>query len=562
MQPYIKFIACDRFGRDVDAEIWYKDPCKAFHALSLAERAYFLLGQCIFMHYINKLYRSSSMPVVEEYENYLKSLIVETDVAAGRVADTDVLETTSICKTLMNANVFNKNYKLARPVDKVQITHVLFDSEFKSTIPQPCPAGFVVPFITWVNADTGIGVNTDEKNMIYADPVIPTYYICEDTKTIRVHAPCTRDNYSMGKSFQLDEQILTSPRMSEFPMLQFLAMTDLSGVDIESILAFIGGSCPHGDTALMVTNMHGLSYRLFRALFYAGKSQVERFGKAKCYYNTDDFVEAILEFVSYLHSKYDMAVPSRELLADIIEFRSEWRLSESSRKLVDYLRCEDVKTVSTECYKAFTNSPIGSISEYDIFSQSFIASQEAQEDDLDNPSDELPTEEEPDSGSDTTELDDASDADSMPDEGDEGADTPPEEPEQDDTLDQADDEMPSDETGDNDGDDGSEGTNDDTQPPENPPLNTSDKRGIEIKIMSPDDETTDSILFKEEMNTYLASLLKNPPASMSPQHVQLLTKLWKNWLYALDPQTTMKIVAMVTKLPVTLKRINTSGDPQ
>ena len=99
-------------------------------------------------------------------------------------------------------------------------------------------------------------------------------------------------------------------------------------------------------------------------------------------------------------------------------------------------------------------------------------------------------------------------------------------------------------------------------PPENPPLNTSDKRGIEIKIMSPDDETTDSILFKEEMNTYLASLLKNPPASMSPQHVQLLTKLWKNWLYALDPQTTMKIVAMVTKLPVTLKRINTSGDPQ
>ena len=209
-------------------------------------------------------------------------------------------------------------------------------------------------------------------------------------------------------------------------------------------------------------------------------------------------------------------------------------------------------------YKAFKNSSLACIEEYDIFSQNFVSSQEAQEDDLDDPSDSAPPEDEGGDENEEAEPDATPDDDPMPEE-DSDADTPSDDAAQDDTLDDPDGDTAPDET---EGDDDSEDEGSDTQPSSDPPLNTSDPRGIVIKIVSPDDETPDSIIFKEEMGNYLKALLKNPPATMSPQHVQLLTKLWKNWLYALDVQTITKIVAFATKLPVTMKRLTNGDSPQ
>ena len=354
---------------------------------------------------------------------------------------------------------------------------------------------------------------------------------------------------------------MTSPNLKAFPLLQMYAMTEVEEKDIETIFARIGSMCPHGDFLLMQTSMQRLSYVLFCSVFERSTfNNIDRLSAGTGrFLPCSAMFDALFEFISILHKKYGVSAPDKKLLRCILD-KGCYRdgVSEKRPSLIEYLKQENPATVSTEMYQAFKSCPLADIEEYDIFSQNFVSSQEAQEDDLDDPSDSAPPEDEGDDENEETEPDATPDDDPMPEE-ETDADTPSDDSAQDDTLDDpAGDPAPDETEGDDEnGDEGS-----DTQPSSDPPLNTSDPRGIVIKIVSPDDETPDSIIFKEEMGNYLKALLKNPPATMSPQHVQLLTKLWKNWLYALDVQTITKIVAFATKLPVTMKRLTNGDSPQ
>lgn len=555
MRPFIRYIGthhCD------DAEyMWYNDPCRAFHELNHDAQAYFLLGQSIVLHYFDKLFRWTSQPLVAEYAGYVKGLVSE--LSASAINNTDVMETVNICKELFSCVYEGDNgVFIHRPLDKAHITHVLFDSAFDKDIPQPCSPNFAVPFISMINATAKCYSGIYIEDRVYAaSPDFPILSIRDGVLNCE-----KRDKYSIGKSFVLDEQVMTSPNLKAYPLLQMYAMTEVEDKDIETIFACIGSMCMHGDLLLMQTSMQRLSYVLFCSVFERSVfCNIDRLsaGDGRCIHPSQMY-EALFEFISILHKRCGVSAPDKKLLNSIIE-RGCCFGNDSDRKrptLVEYLKQEDPATVSTEMYKAFKNSSLACIEEYDIFSQNFVSSQEAQEDDLDDPSDSAPPEDEGDDENEEAEPDATPDDDPMPEE-DSDADTPSDDAAQDDTLDDPDGDTAPDET---EGDDDSEDEGSDTQPSSDPPLNTSDPRGIVIKIVSPDDETPDSIIFKEEMGNYLKALLKNPPATMSPQHVQLLTKLWKNWLYALDVQTITKIVAFATKLPVTMKRLTNGDSPQ
>lgn len=561
MQTCLSYISQSQRQKHV-GELWNSDPCKAFHNLELSERAYFLLGQTIFMHYIDRLMSAECHPFYSEYKQYLMTLVVESLSLVRKPSvvgiDKDVQSTLMICNALLSPVTRSGDKLIPVEIDRTHITHVLYDSEFSFEIPQPCDPSFAIPFIMWINATSAMWnfPTFDENDALYASSCYFPHFSIIDN---RVHVDSPNSNYPMGNSFQLDKGILTSPNFRSIPILQFIAMMELSGREVETIFARIGSMCPHLDLSMVYTNTHRISYRLYCSMFKYEPISIIRFGNLGNWGDDDLFITCMLEFIAVLNEKYNVVVPDKEALVQILT-NPEWKhceLKKDKSKLIDYLKCEDIKSVSTEMYHAFQSSLIHDISEYDVFSQKVsVVAKDDQGGDLDNTNDPMPTDEGDDDG-DSSEPDGDPKDDPMPE--DNSSDDTPDEEDQDDTLGNEEDDMPTDDS-EGSGEESGDDTQDDTQTSENPPLNTSDPRGIVIKITKSDDETTDSILFKEEMNNYLSTLLKNPPAKMSPQHVQLLTKLWKNWLYALDVQTITKIVAIATKLPVVMKRINTNGD--
>ena len=95
-------------------------------------------------------------------------------------------------------------------------------------------------------------------------------------------------------------------------------------------------------------------------------------------------------------------------------------------------------------------------------------------------------------------------------------------------------------------------------PSEDEQPNTSDSRGFKFKVANPEAETTDSVMFREEMDHFLANILANPPEDLSPQNIQTLTSLHRYWLHTLSIGTIMGIVGSCIKhLPESLKQLTT-----
>jgi len=93
---------------------------------------------------------------------------------------------------------------------------------------------------------------------------------------------------------------------------------------------------------------------------------------------------------------------------------------------------------------------------------------------------------------------------------------------------------------------------------EDPPPDTSDENGFKIKVSSPENETTDSVMFREELNTLLKNILANPPADMSPQNVETLVALQRYWLHTLSIETILGIVGSCNlQLPESLTKLTT-----
>lgn len=91
---------------------------------------------------------------------------------------------------------------------------------------------------------------------------------------------------------------------------------------------------------------------------------------------------------------------------------------------------------------------------------------------------------------------------------------------------------------------------------------TNNKRGIKIAFSKLSEETTDSLMCRFEMESFIDSVLANPPSNMTPQRVQLLVMVKRYLLHLLHLSTLRDIVAIATKLPVVFKNINSLELPE
>ena len=92
-----------------------------------------------------------------------------------------------------------------------------------------------------------------------------------------------------------------------------------------------------------------------------------------------------------------------------------------------------------------------------------------------------------------------------------------------------------------------------------PALNLSDKRGIVLEWTKPDDETIDTALFREEVNTLISDILANPPKTMSTQNVATLLALKRYWLYTLRVESIVGILESCIRIPLTTKKLKSIG---
>lgn len=102
----------------------------------------------------------------------------------------------------------------------------------------------------------------------------------------------------------------------------------------------------------------------------------------------------------------------------------------------------------------------------------------------------------------------------------------------------------------------------DDMPPEDEQMRTSDDDGIRFSIANPDSETSDSVMWREEVNNFLSNILTNPPEDLSPQDVATLTALQRFWLQHLSIETVVGILgSCLDRLPASLtKLISQIGD--
>lgn len=310
----------------------------------------------------------------------------------------------------------------------------------------------------------------------------------------------------------------------------------------------------------------------------------------------------IVAFFCHLRDTYKVLFDDKDLLASYIKPIEDY----DGPTISDYLAEQSAKAVSVEMYTVFKNSRFGSYDELDVVHKGRIDQQnhagvvdaektdkkddpDAKPDKSDDPEtqgDEPKPEDDPDKGkskdsadpegtapatSDSTgDVEDTS-VFNGPDEGNQdspkpkpsetegapagGASTDANEPESTDPGNQSDDELKNPDES-NDADPAGQGTNEQiTHTHSNattiriPKLD--DKRGIRLSLST--GESTNTVLYREELNAFIDSLLANPPSSLSVQTIAAIKKLKANWLYLLSPKDCHDYLAAMVKLPKTIQ---------
>ena len=246
----------------------------------------------------------------------------------------------------------------------------------------------------------------------------------------------------------------------------------------------------------------------------------------------------IVRFLIYLRKHHRIVFEDMDLLADYADSIG----SDDNRPLKEYFVSSTGET-SFEAYDAFRNSRFAAFEELDKFrtgwrnatgSANSQGTNENGSDDAENPdrdtapkSENQNTEDELKGLESPTGIQDSSngDGDQTQNDSDNTTETEP----------NSDQEAPNEETEE-----------------ELPPLpRVSDKKGVELKLS--ERESTDTVLYREELREWIDVLLKNPPKNLSIQTITAIKRVRANWLYLLDVECLYKLLSAIIKMPKQLK---------
>lgn len=578
MQSFIKFIADTSVPFNPD---WLNDPDKMFRSLTTSGKIYFLMQQAIILNYLDRVYDKGLPTLIKEYKEKVSKwwlLDLESEVE-NMDTDDNSLEKEGYLNILALLDV-DSSIQIDAERCSNWAAHQMED------IPVAVKNTFYSPYLlfaerarrseTLVEGDYAQGV---ESFTTQGPVVIPLVSYSGEILAVdneRLTFPSYKydyaDNHKFGSTpFSLGVESIFS----------YWRGYNWSGYSFNGLVGVLVAQCLELDTNTFPNNSllwgyyHVYCNTLQWAPHGAGESNLWLSSESNTYRRS------VLNFLTDLHDKYKIPFDDSELLARLVKGTVE-----DADKLHAFLVAKDPSEVSVEMYHAFQKSVFATYNELDLTKCKRLSSWELmdvtihaknsdrgvsfntqqEEDSTPGRSKRLRTSgpskdarlsdktfaelDEELSGGDTAqtgdededataggETEDTGLSDNSFDQMDQAIDpeaetTPDDEP-------SAPEENPSEDTED------ITHTQHNTQVPDESWMD--DKKGVELELSNR--ETTNSVLFKMELEAYIDSLLANPPDFLSVMKIEAIKRIKAHWFHLLTVECLVNLLNTFIKLP-------------
>ena len=551
-----------------------KDFSNNFSGMSLTTQVSFMLDQLLGAAYYLKFYGKRCHDEVSAYIDELASIASSSVIprarhefgrsTVGKIVDQLEL-VVKYCKT-----------NLWTDVDIGLIKEFLFS--FPGSAYDIMPRVWVdrtgqalVPFLMWMNKEEHPDYMTYTAEGVYAEGGVPivSCHLSENwprknagdlSMVLRFYGHPIANSFSSTKT-SIDI------RWQHIAVLGFLSHFNLSACKIETILGVITDFCFHRDIGRSGLSMsHYMAYYISCGVTKAFSLCGDRPGTCvdRPPVSRNIFFEACNNFIAFCRETYAITQVDFEFVKRLF---GVFACNKEQKNAVGYLREQDAcaSAENLRCYQANLTGLEGleliSQNPTRIDALNPVAADEGSSTGSEGDGNTDPVEptegdngssENPDEGTDSENNDDDTSVEEEPEtdeQGDEGDDAP-EEPTEDDTG-----------STDDEGGDSGESTDQSSsadipdESSDQPSLNLSDKSGIVIEFTKPDDETAETVMFREEINTLISDILSNPPKTMSAQNIATLSALQRFWLWSLRVETIVGILESCVKIPLTTKKL-------
>lgn len=578
MQSFIKFIVDTSVPFNPD---WLNDPDKMFRSLSTSGKVFFLLQQATMLNYLDRVYDKGLPTLIKEYkEKVSKWWLIDLEYEVNKPVDEDtslekqgylnILALLGVDQSTAIDAAFCTDYMINQREDapvavkntfyspylqfteRARRSETLMDGEYaQNTESFSVPGPVALPLVSY----------SGELLIVDASKLVFSGYKYD-----------YKDNYEFGqKPFSLGAESIFS----------YWRGYNWTGYSFNGLVGVLVAQCLDLDTNTFPNN--SLLWGYYHVYCTALQWYPRGTGESNKWLSSESNIyrRSVLNFLTDLHNKYKIPFDDSELLARIIRDTVE-----DADKLHAFLTAKTPSEVSVEMYHAFQKSVFAGYNELDITKHKRLSSWElmdaiihakssvrgssnTQQDDsaprvstrrkFRGPSMDARL-------SDKTfaDLDEELTGETTAQEGDEDEDAtadveqPTEGRLSDNSFDQMDETLDPEATTTPDDEPNEpeetpsepieDSTTQHTQHTQEPDTTwIDDQKGVELELS--DRETTNSVLFKMELEAYIDSLLANPPKFLSVMKVEALKRIKAHWFHLLTVECLVNLLNTFIKLP-------------
>ena len=580
MQSFIKFICPTNVPCDNE---WLIDPDTAFKAAGTNAKVSFILGQAVALNYLERVFNSALPSLINEYkEKVVRDWMPELEYAVESESDDPEKTKAAYVQAeylLMQTGEISAEEIEAwmKPIEGAPVT-------LQNTFYSP-----YLRFLERAHRAANYGGEYAESTESFSIPgpvSLPTFALRGDCLCVNedITFPSYKYDYKSNHEYGNSQYGL-----GVASIFSYWRGYDWKNVNFNGVVGVLASQCLELDTNTYPDNSLLWVYNdIYRAVtswepYFKEESNLQWLSSESNFLR-----QCVLHFLMDLRDRYNIKFDDADLLAKIIG-----KDNEDANKLHAFLTAEKPSEVSVEMYDAFQKSDFARYSELDLIKYKRLSSRELmeaaidakgsrlsnksfdeldEEDSSDTPQDDpasdtpadepkanrrrlsdksfddLDAESEEEGAAQPDDGDDTAETENQPDETEESSDNDPngtdgtEEGQDADTF--PDDEPNATEDDPNGSDDNQSHTHN-TQ--HNEVTRTDDKKGVKLELSA--GETTDSVLYKIELEAYIDSLIANPPDFLSVQKVELLKRMKAYWLNFLNVDCLVGFLKSVIKLP-------------
>lgn len=555
MSSFLKFSVLRAQSLEED---WAYNPDLAYRNLTIQDKASFLLSQALIVNYLERLYDYRLSKLLKDMVShikytYLPDLITGCNIAGIGSEEKEILSSTRYLFGDKEQTLYSNT--VLRVLNRIYLT----GENDNISYPLNIAPTFYTPYVSFlVSMSFGIQQPPDANivklcNFTQSNVSIPTFSI--QTGRLLIDFDFVRPQYTLdiARLYAFTQKGL----MPIQSIYGYLSGYNWSGMNFSGVTGVLAAQCLELDLNAIPKGSGMLGfYDIYKKTigFEAPTDQSAQLAQSSELYSQR---RRIIAFIIELRDRYGVVFDDPTLLTKYLNDKTE-----DAGKLRDFLVSTDPNEVSVEIYQAFKRSVYGKYEELDVLKRSTspsLVNKKESDDDPDAPQDDSdpldPKSTKPKKGRSDSKAapkgnevnEDAASGD------DKGAGQDPASKKPTKTADtskkQTDDEPDTKPIVESGSTDISDSHTEERPVPELPRL--SDKRGIRLSLST--GESTDTVLYKIELEAFVDSLLANPPSHLSVQTLTALKFIKTRWLNLLSAQSSYDMISRMVRVPRTIK---------